>query len=273
MEAAGPFGHFMVDVLRLALWLLLLAAVFVPLERLFSLRPERVWRAGILTDLAYYFLSSLLPAALLALPAALLATGVHRILPPDWFSAVASLPTLVQFGLALVVAEFGAYWGHRWCHEVPLLWRFHAIHHSAEHMDWLVNTRAHPLDMVFVRICALVPLHIFGLAQASAGAHFAIAWAAVSTFWGFFIHANIRWRIKPIERLLTTPFFHHWHHTRVDHINRNYATMFPWMDGLFGTLHLPRDWPAAYGTDTELPPGLAGQMMAPFEKAVAEPVR
>lgn len=53
--------------------------------------------------------------------------------------------------LAIVVGEVGAYWGHRWSHEIPWLWRFHAIHHSAEEMDWLVNTRAHPLDMFFGR--------------------------------------------------------------------------------------------------------------------------
>jgi sterol desaturase/sphingolipid hydroxylase (fatty acid hydroxylase superfamily) len=269
MDYASSMGHFVIDVLRLALWLIVLAAVFVPLERLFSIRVERVRRAGIGTDLLYYFLSSLLPAALLALPAAVMGTALHRVLPAGWFSATAELPALAKFGLALVVAEFGAYWGHRWCHEIPLLWRFHAIHHSVQHMDWLANSRAHPFDMVFVRVCALLPLQIFGLAQASAGAQFAIAWAAVSTFWGFLVHANLSWRFGPIERLLATPFFHHWHHTRSDHIDRNYAAMFPWMDWLFGTLYLPRHWPAAYGTDTSVPAGLPAQLTAPFAKTRA----
>ena len=50
---------------------------------------------------------------------------------------------------AFAVSEIGGYWGHRLSHEIPLLWRFHSLHHAPEHIDWLINTRAHPLDQVF----------------------------------------------------------------------------------------------------------------------------
>jgi len=85
--------------------------------------------------------------------------------------------------LALMVGEFGFYWGHCWSHQIPFFWRFHSIHQEAEEIDWLVNTHAHPIDIVFV----------------------------------------------------STPAFHHWHHTRDEHINKNYASMLPIMDKLFGT--------------------------------------
>ena len=29
-------------------------------------------------------------------------------------------------------------------------------------MDWLVNTRAHPLDIVFVRLCGFIPMYALG---------------------------------------------------------------------------------------------------------------
>ncbi len=258
--------HFAIDMFRLCLWLVLLAAVFVPLERLFAVRPERLWRRQIAVDLGYYFLSSLLPAVIIALPMALFATALNHVLPAASASWALTLPLWLRFCLAMVVAECGAYWGHRWSHHSPLLWRFHAVHHSAEHMDWLVNTRAHPVDMVFIRLCALMPLYALGLAQpiAGAGAALPIIVAIVTTFWGFFVHANVRWRYGVLEQVFAGPAFHHWHHSRHDHINRNYSTMFPWMDRLFGTLHLPAAWPSGYGIETPMPQSLAGQLLEPL---------
>ena len=241
---------FAIDVARLVLWLVLLAAVFVPLERLFALRPGRVFRAAIWTDVGYYFASSLLPGLVLAVPLAALAEGAQRLMPGGAHDAIVTAPLWVRVPAALVVGELGAYWGHRWTHEVPFLWQFHAVHHEAEHMDWLVNTRAHPVDMVFVRLCTLAPLYVLGLGGPPGAGGSLVPTVAIvlGAAWGFFIHANLRWRFGRAELLLASPAFHHWHHTLSGPINRNYAPMFPWLDRLFGTLHLPRtEWPGAYG--------------------------
>jgi sterol desaturase/sphingolipid hydroxylase (fatty acid hydroxylase superfamily) len=56
---------------------------------------------------------------------------------------------------------------------------------------------------------------------------------------GFFIHANVGWRFGQLEWIISTPHFHHY--TQEDHINRNYASMLPIMDVLFGTSYLPKD--------------------------------
>jgi sterol desaturase/sphingolipid hydroxylase (fatty acid hydroxylase superfamily) len=242
-------AHFTVDVLRLTLWLVILAVVFVPLERSFALRPQKLLRTGVAADLGFYFASSLLPAVLIAPPMALFAVAIQRVEPPALIGWASGLPAWSHFALALLVSEVGSYWGHRWSHQIPLLWRFHSLHHSPEQMDWLVNSRGHPVDMVFVRLCGMMPLCVLGLSQPSSGARFAIAAAFVTTFWGFFIHANVRWRLGWFEQVVATPAFHHWHHTRSGPVNRNYATLLPGLDRLFGTLHLPRDWPAAYGID------------------------
>ncbi len=249
----------LINIVRLSIWLLLLAVIFVPLERLFALHPAKVWRRGIWIDVGLYFLSSLLPALILSIPLAALATAVHKLMPGAFLDSVAALPFGVRLLAAFVVGEIGFYWGHRWTHEIPLLWRFHSVHHEPEHIDWLVNTRAHPIDMVFTRLCGMVPLYVLGLGGPGSGVAgpesvVPALVVIVATMWGFFIHANVNWRFGPFEWLLATPAFHHWHHVVAGPINRNYASMLPALDRVFGTHHLPRnEWPAAYGIDANAP--------------------
>ena len=167
----------------------------------------------------------------------------------------------------LIVGEIGFYWGHRWAHAIPLLWRFHSIHHSAERIYFLISSRAHPIDNVFIRLCGLVPVYVLGIATPLTrdGGVVSALLVILLTAWGFLIHANVRWRLGPVEQLIATPAFHHWHHTVGQERDCNYASMLPWIDRLFGTYHLPRDrWPSAYGIETPLPTSLVGQMAYPF---------
>ncbi|BDT68290.1 hypothetical protein os1_24720 [Comamonadaceae bacterium OS-1] len=262
----APWSSFIWDVSRLCLWLVLLTAVFVPLERACALHPARVLRRGIWTDLGYYCINSLLPAALLAVPLAMLATVVHQVVPSGWYSTVQSWPMGGRMLVGLVVADVGSYWGHRLSHTVPWLWRFHAVHHSAPHMDFLVNTRAHPVDLVVVRLFGLVPLTLLGLGSAGPqGALLPMVITLVGTFAGFFVHANVRWRFGPLEWLVATPAFHHWHHSKIAPVNRNYAATLPCIDRLFGTYHLPAaQWPAQYGIARDQPETLGGQLVEPL---------
>ncbi len=246
--------------------LALIIAIFVPLEHYFAVRPAKRFQKGWTTNLGWYFLNGLTAVFILGPPSALLAAGIHAVLPANFTAAAAGLPLGVRMVAAMVVGEIGFYWGHRLSHEIPLLWRFHAVHHSAEHINFLVNTRAHPVDMVFTRFCGLVLLYATGLAGTVGPAPTLVPALVlfIGSLWSFFIHANVRWRLGFFEEILSTPAFHHWHHSRRDHIDHNYAAMLPFMDRVFGTFHLPREWPAKYGTDTPMPQTLAGQMIAPF---------
>jgi sterol desaturase/sphingolipid hydroxylase (fatty acid hydroxylase superfamily) len=266
---------FAVDVWRLTLWLVLLAAVFVPLERLFTRGHVRPGRAALGGDLFYYFLNSMLPGVLLSLPIAALATVSQRLLPASYVALVASAPFWLLVALAVVIGEIGVYWGHRLSHEIPLLWRFHAVHHAPEHMNWLVNTRAHPVDMVFTRLCGLAPIYLLGLQ--SLGGHeagsIAIITTLVGTVWAFFVHADLRWRLGPFEYLVATPGFHHWHHTNDGNINKNYAALLPMLDWVFGTMHLPGHWPPSYGIDQAQPTTVRGELLGPLRAGKAAPLR
>ncbi|MCC7698774.1 MULTISPECIES: sterol desaturase family protein [Janthinobacterium] len=256
-----------IDVLRLVLWLVLLALIFVPLERFFGERHAGRARTELFSDLGFYFISSLLPAALLAAPLALLAVAGQRLLPDAIPAALSALPLWGKILLGLLIGEVGTYWGHRLSHEIPWLWRYHAVHHSTEQLYFLANTRTHPVDMVVTRLFGLTPLYLLGLAGPSAaGSAAPVLLLLIGTVWGFFIHANLRWRFGPLEWLVATPAFHHWHHSKFEHINRNYASTLPVLDRLFGTYHLPRAWPAACGIEAAMPQTLAGQLAAPFRR-------
>jgi len=255
-------------VVGLSLWLVLLLAVFVPLERIFANHSQKVFRRSFGTDLCYYFLNGILPKLLLIVPLTVLSAGLHRLVPLTFYSSVAAMPLWLRLAAALVLNEIGGYWGHRWSHEIPFLWRFHVIHHSAEELDWLVTAKAHPVDMFFTHFCAMVPLYVAGLAQPMGNRVDFVPMAVtfLSMYWAYFIHANVHWRFGWLEWLISTPAFHHWHHTNdgPEVINKNYAAMFPLADKCFGTLYLPREWPAKYGSDTPIASSLPGQLLDPL---------
>lgn len=252
---------FFLEVFRLTVWLALLAAIFVPLERLFGVERQRVFRKEFAVDLGYFFINGLVASTAVAFPLALAAAAAHRFMPWTLLHAIASVPFWPKLVIAILVAETGFYWGHRLTHEIPFLWRFHAVHHSAEELDYLSSTRAHPIDIVFTRLCGYVPLYVFGLAQGSAAPALIVI---IGTIWSFFIHANVRFRFGWLEWVIATPGFHRWHHTNDALRDRNYAPLLPLLDVIFGTLHLPKSWPTCYGIDAEMPPSLTGQLLQPL---------
>ena len=261
------------ELAALAARLVVVLVIFVPLERLCAARTQRFFRAALATDLAYYFFANLLPKFFLVVPISALAWALHRAVPSDFYAAMTTLPSSLRLGLALLAGEVGFYWGHRAMHAVPMLWRFHAIHHAAEEMDFLVNTRAHPVDLFLSRLAGLVPIYALGLAQPMGDQVdlVPVLAALIGSLWGFFVHANLSWRFGWLESVLATPAFHHWHHTNDGPavIDKNFASMLPALDRIFGTFYLPKQaFPSAYGVEAPMPAGFWNQMFYPFAPGV-----
>jgi sterol desaturase/sphingolipid hydroxylase (fatty acid hydroxylase superfamily) len=252
---------------KLGVWLVVFAAIFVPIERVFALHSQKIFRKGIAVDLGYYFISGLLPGLVLAPPISAAVLVIHHFIPGGVLAAIAAWPIWLKACATMMVGETAYYWAHRLSHQIPFLWRFHAVHHSAEQLDFLVNARMHPVDLVWSRMIMLTPIFALGLANPLSFGDGLVATAIllIGSMWGYFIHSNIRWRLGPFEWLLTTPAFHHWHHTNGrKRRDCNYASMFPWLDRVFGTHHLPEAWPERYGIDEPMPDSLAGQFIHPL---------
>jgi lathosterol oxidase len=261
----GPFLGLDWFVLNLIAY----SAVFVPLERLFARRPEQpVFRQAWRTDLAYFMASALL------VQVTTLLTMKPAMVLFDWAAssavqrAVAGQPFVVQFAEILVLTDLAQYWVHRAFHQVPILWRFHRIHHSTEVMDWLAGSRLHLIDVVVTRGLTYVPLYVLGFAEAAL-----FTYVAFVSIQATFIHANVRFDFGPLRWLLATPQFHHWHHAAErEAVDRNFAVHLPVIDRLFGTYHLPgRRWPSSYGlVGAERPAeGYLRQLIEPFRKGAA----
>jgi sterol desaturase/sphingolipid hydroxylase (fatty acid hydroxylase superfamily) len=173
-------------------------------------------------------------------------------------------PLIVQVAAALVLAELGLYAAHRMAHEWPLLWRFHAVHHSVRRL-WFWNTgRFHAVDTL-ARIAASVPL--LWLAGAPADV---LQWlSAVTAYIGILTHANLDVRCGPFNWIFNTPELHRWHHSRrIEEGNRNYGENLMIWDLIFGTWYLPdRRPPLDIGIDGPMPTGFIGQCLAPFRRA------
>ena len=259
--------------LQLAIWLLALGLVFGLLERW---RPREMEgrnagdgrRESLSADLAYYFIGGLVPSFVIAAGAVLSIVLLHPLLPEAPRAAMAGLPAVVKIGLGVVLGDFAYYWAHRAQHALPALWRLHAIHHSPTKLDWLVNTRAHPLDLSLSQIAAFAMMYIVGVAKLDGGGADPVASIVVviTTAQAFFVHANTRLRLGWLEKVLVTPAFHHWHHANDGPAtdNKNFGGIFPFWDRLFGTLHLPPDaLPQRYGISAHIPAALWRQLLLP----------
>jgi sterol desaturase/sphingolipid hydroxylase (fatty acid hydroxylase superfamily) len=233
--------------------------LFVPLEKLFALRRQRVFRPALFTDLTHLLVNNLLVSA------ATVVLVVVAAIPVLWIRVLdlqSNLPRAVAVALAVVMALVGNYWGHRLTHQVPFLWRFHAVHHSIERMDWVASGRLHPLDTAFTQAFTVVPLFLLGYG----GGIFAGVTVFI-TLLALFQHANVRLRFPVVRWVINTPEWHHWHHA-IDDEARDKNFGLPIIDVMFGTAYLPKGRrPTAFGVHDPVPSsGYLGHLAYPFTR-------
>jgi sterol desaturase/sphingolipid hydroxylase (fatty acid hydroxylase superfamily) len=252
--------------------LIIYLVIFTVLEQTLPLRKGQalLMRAGVLTDLAHYFITQGIAIWVNAqfwqvLTRALNQPGSVAESQPDR-GLMAGWPFWLQLGVMLLSNDLVAYFYHRASHTISWLWKLHAIHHSSEELYWLAAIRFHPLDVILSRGLKYLPLALMG---------FSFEPFALALFFdglhGYFIHANLRLRFGPVvSRFIVTPQFHHWHHSQ-EVIDKNFGGLIPWLDLLFGTYYLPgQSWPNNYGTDEPVAKRYLGQLLHPFVKTRAK---
>jgi sterol desaturase/sphingolipid hydroxylase (fatty acid hydroxylase superfamily) len=238
-----------------------LALVFRPLEVVFPARPgQRFFRPAWLTDLCFFLGQYLLWNGLALWVLVQVSHWLNGIVPYSFRHAVASQPWWLQALEVILLSDFFIYWGHRLQHRVSFLWRFHAVHHSAEHLDWLAAHREHPLDRIYTVGLINLPALVLGFPiETLAG------FIAFRGLWAIYIHSNVRLPIGPLRVLLGAPELHHWHHDR-DRDAGNYANISPLMDVLFGTYRCPDHEPEHFGLNEPTPKTYLGHLVLPLSR-------
>jgi len=249
-------------------WFLLnltfLCIIFIPLERFFARLPEQsIFRQDWRADLFYFLVNSLLVQSLTYLS---LKPALTILANTDWAglrATMASQPVWLQFIEIMFLTDLVQYGVHRLFHQVPALWRFHAVHHSAKTMDWLAGSRMHLVEIVCLRGFTVIPMYALGYSDPALKAYILYVFLH-STF----IHANVRFDFGWLKQVIATPQFHHWHHgIEKEAIDVNFAVHFPILDRIFGTHYLPDKWPSGYGVGGHpVPDGYAKQLMYPFQR-------
>jgi sterol desaturase/sphingolipid hydroxylase (fatty acid hydroxylase superfamily) len=248
--------------------LLVMSALFVPLERFFYLRRQRFLREGLATDLSHYALNHLLMGGVFVL----------IVWPGNWIhqtifqnrvpQLTQQMPLWLEVLSILFIADFAQYWIHRYFHTRKRWWQFHKIHHSTMKMDWLASSRLHIGDVIATRAFSYVPIVCLGFSQAAVQIYMPIV--AVQAL---FVHSNVRFHFGPLRYVLTTPLVHHWHHSSDPKaLDKNFAVTFSIIDVVFGTFYCPRQWPEAYGLYEErISNSFVKQLIYPFVDQLRRP--
>ncbi|MGY3697456.1 sterol desaturase/sphingolipid hydroxylase (fatty acid hydroxylase superfamily) [Bradyrhizobium sp. USDA 3240] len=242
---------------------LLTLLIFVPIERLFAARRQKIFRRGLLTDMAFQFVNGWLILLGVIVIVAIAILVNQSLLPTAVKQAIDGFPYLVQVLLVILIGDFGVYWTHRILHAVPAMWHIHAVHHAVEELDWLAAVHQHPLDVAFMKAGSMFPLYALGFSTEAIGTYFLIYyWQA------YLVHANVRLSYGPLRYVLVSPEFHHWHHSsEMEARDKNFAGMISFYDLMFGSVYLPQGRrPKTFGVDHPMPSGYLALLAHPYRK-------
>jgi sterol desaturase/sphingolipid hydroxylase (fatty acid hydroxylase superfamily) len=240
--------------------------IFVLIEKLFPLyKGQQLFRKEWQTDLVHFMVNHFAVGLVLLVVNLMVQRIFGWLVRNDFQAFIQAIHVVPQLLLCILLADLMQYWTHRAYHEVPSLWKFHAVHHSAKTMDWLAGSRMHILELFVTRIAVLGPLFVFGFSKQVMDLYIIIV-----GFQAVFNHANVHLPWGLLRHILVTPDFHHWHHASdKEAIDKNYAAHYAFLDRIFGTdiKNPSRQFPAKYGVvGTHMPDGFVNQQLAPFKQ-------
>lgn len=180
------------------------------------------------------------------------------------------LPIWLEILIGFVVLDLLIYFQHVLSHKIPMLWRFHKVHHADRDIDVTTGIRFHPIEALFSMLykCSLIlilgplPVAVFLFEVVLNGS-------------AMFNHANVRlplWLDKVLRLIIVTPDTHRVHHSIIrTETDSNYGFFLSIWDRIFRTYtaqpKLGHD-DMVIGLDeyqTKSPASLAWSLKTPFK--------
>ena len=205
-----------------------LAERWAPRRRASTATAPR-WRA----NLGLVVMDSLLLRLLHAASAVAVALAVEE---QGWgmFNRLHGLPSGLESMMAVVFLDLAIYLQHVLFHAVPLLWRFHRVHHSDRDFDVTTGVRFHPVEVLLSMLYKMAVVALLGLPAVAV-----MAFEVILNATSLFNHGNVFVPLRldrALRWILVTPDMHRVHHSPVRlETDSNYGFNLPWWDRLFGT--------------------------------------
>lgn len=156
--------------------------------------------------------------------------GLPQIPRSFWESLPLPLTGLFLF----LVYDFILYWVHRAMH-TSWLWPAHAVHHSDTDLHFLSWSRSHVVETVIIYGATILGATWLGLQISEI-----YVLALIQTLHQYYVHSNIDWSHGIFRKWIVSPQLHRWHHADDPKAwDKNFATIFPFYDVIFGTYYYP----------------------------------
>jgi sterol desaturase/sphingolipid hydroxylase (fatty acid hydroxylase superfamily) len=257
-------------VMQATMWLIVCGAIFTTLQSIFPHDKQQPrFRKDAINDVIYWISS---PIVYSGISTAMLTGGLWLIFRGDMNAAqeyatkggqwIQNIPLWGQMILVLLFTDLSLYWTHRLFHAYNSLWKYHAIHHGAQDMDWMHSVRFHPINVIFHSVWANALAIWVGFPPVAI-----VALTPFNILYSAMVHSNLNWTFGPLKYVFASPVFHRWHHTSPQEGgNMNFAATFTFLDLAFGTYYMPEGkLPGKTGVyEDYVPKSIIGQLIFPF---------
>lgn len=229
------------------------------------------WLDGFYMFFNYFFFNLLIFAALSSTTQQLFANAMQSIGLPKGhvFDFMSGMPEWSRVLVFFFIYDFVQWGVHNSLHRIPILWRFHKVHHSVLEMGFAAHLRYHFMENIIYRMALFISLsYLLKIDLPN------LAWLyAATTLIGHLNHANFKLNYGPLKYIINSQRFHIWHHAKAlpnSHPKgMNFAITLSIWDYLFGTNYEPydgRDIELGFDKVEEFPSGFVEQQLEAFRK-------